>query len=556
MSQACAQCNALFTISKEEQTLRHRISPSIGGTIYHFPDRTLCHLCARQKRFALRNEYNLYTSKDVHGAPIVSLYSPEKAYKVLTDEEWHSTSWDPMDYGKDVDLSRSFFQQFHELEKAVPVKALDQNNTGENCTYTASGDGNQNCYLTFSTVMSSNVYYTSMGIILRDCLDCFACTQGELLYGCVDSVNCYNCVLIQNSQGCSDSMFLDDCIDCTKCIACKNLRNKEYYIYNKPVTKEVFEQFRATLQSRQNLERAWENFLQWKKQFPHPQAHMIACEDCTGDHCFQAKHCTNSFFATLDAENCINCDIGGYHSKDILNAMMAGNHSELLYESYATGLSYHCAFAQTEGCRDVYYSKAMTSSSDCFGCVGLAHKKYCIMNKQYTKEEYETLVPRIINSMRSMGEWGEFFPISLSPFGYNETLAQDFLPLTRKEVLERGWQWHEEEISVASTISTIPDRVEMADNLQDAVYTCDTCSRGYKIIPQEVALLLKLGIGPPRHCFACRIRTLIKRRNPMQLWKRKCMRCSEEIETTFSPAAEEVVWCLRCYSTLEIDGSI
>ena len=32
--------------------------------------------------------------------------------------------------------------------------------------------------------------------------------------------------------------------------------------------------------------------------------------------------------------------------------------------------------------------------------------------------------------MMITGEWGEFFPSSLSPFGYNETVAQEYFPLT------------------------------------------------------------------------------------------------------------------------------
>jgi len=36
--------------------------------------------------------------------------------------------------------------------------------------------------------------------------------------------------------------------------------------------------------------------------------------------------------------------------------------------------------------------------------------------------------------MRSTGEWGEFFPHELSPFGYNETVAQEYFPLTEEEV--------------------------------------------------------------------------------------------------------------------------
>lgn len=43
-------------------------------------------------------------------------------------------------------------------------------------------------------------------------------------------------------------------------------------------------------------------------------------------------------------------------------------------------------------------------SSDIFGCIGLRNKQYCIFNKQYTKEEYEKLVPKIIEHMQKNGE--------------------------------------------------------------------------------------------------------------------------------------------------------
>ena len=35
----------------------------------------------------------------------------------------------------------------------------------------------------------------------------------------------------------------------------------------------------------------------------------------------------------------------------------------------------------------------------------------------------------------SDGEWGEFFPASLSPFGYNETVANEYYPLSRDSVI-------------------------------------------------------------------------------------------------------------------------
>lgn len=39
-------------------------------------------------------------------------------------------------------------------------------------------------------------------------------------------------------------------------------------------------------------------------------------------------------------------------------------------------------------CRDVYFSYGCNNCTDCFACVNLENKQYCILNVQYSKEEY------------------------------------------------------------------------------------------------------------------------------------------------------------------------
>jgi hypothetical protein len=87
-----------------------------------------------------------------------------------------------------------------------------------------------------------------------------------------------------------------------------------------------------------------------------------------------------------------------------------------------------CANINTN-CRNMLYCMHCRSSSNCFGCIGLHDAEYCIFNKQYTsKEKYEEEVERIIRHMIATKERGEFFHPSLSPFGYNETVAQEYYP--------------------------------------------------------------------------------------------------------------------------------
>lgn len=47
--------------------------------------------------------------------------------------------------------------------------------------------------------------------------------------------------------------------------------------------------------------------------------------------------------------------------------------------------------------------------------------------------------------MKTTGEWGEFFPTWLSPFGYDETVANEYFPLSESDVREKGWKWKGEE---------------------------------------------------------------------------------------------------------------
>src|SRR3989344_4683440 len=126
-------------------------------------------------------------------------------------------------------------------------------------------------------------------------------------------------------------------------------------------------------------------------------------------------------------------------------------------------------------CMCVYDTK---SSMDFSYWGGNAEKTYCILNKQYTKEEYEKLIPRIIEHMRSTplrsdgatagqaGEWGEFFPVNKSIYAYNESLAQEQIPLTKKETLAKGWQWHDEEEE--QTKKYMGPTVELPDSIRDA----------------------------------------------------------------------------------------
>lgn len=77
-----------------------------------------------------------------------------------------------------------------------------------------------------------------------------------------------------------------------------------------------------------------------------------------------------------------------YRCKNCVDSFILRD-SEFCYECTDSSHLYNCYFCRN--CNDssnLYHCLGVEGSSDCFGCVGLINKHYCIFNVQYTKEEY------------------------------------------------------------------------------------------------------------------------------------------------------------------------
>src|SRR3989338_5269709 len=206
-------------------------------------------------------------------------------------------------------------------------------------------------------------------------------------------------------------------------------------------------------------------------------------------------------------------------------------------------------------CNRVGYSDSTRDSQDCFGCVGLNNKKYCILNKQYEKESFEKLRTQIIAEMTKAGVYGEFFPPELSPFGYNETLAQEYYPLTEKEAKERGFLWQKETTGTygKETIqeNEMPKTAdEINEKILDQILVCKDCKKNFRITRAEFDFYKRMNLPLPHKDFECRHQDRMKKRNPRNLWNRSCMcelsshmhgkaKCLNEFETSYSPKRKE-----------------
>jgi len=565
----CKQCQKGFEVTDQEIEFRQKMVPTFAGEKFEIPDPTLCPRCRNRRRLAVRNVVNLYKRKcDLCAKEVVSMYSPDKTdMKVYCYDCWWSDKWIHTDFAQDYDPNRSFIEQLTQLKNKVPAPAL-MHSGDENSDYINLCNDNKNCYLIFLSGRNEDTFYGYWSEDSKNCVDVSYNYFCELCYEGINLGQCYNVFWAVNCGQCQDSYFIEDCGSCSDCIMCSRQAHKQYLYKNKQLTKEEYEKVKTEFLA--NLEN---KFDEYKKEFaeiilsqPKKFAQTLRSENCTGDNIFDSKNC-HYCFMTSSSEDCKYCyDMS--HGKDTVDVTGFGITAELIYESQNIGMdSGRCAFisfayqlADSYICEHCYHSKNL------FGCVGAKnHAEYCILNKQYTKEEYEKLVAKIITDMQARSEWGEFLPPSFSSFGYNETMASEYYPLKKDEAQKLDYAWQEKSSDVEfngvpyepkSIQSYKTDEAERA-KLLNGVLKCIKTGRPYKIIPQELLFYVKNNIPIPRVHWNRRMTDRLNLINKNTLYHRQCMceqtdhehqgRCRNEFETTYPPEKPERVFCEKCY---------
>jgi hypothetical protein len=306
----------------------------------------------------------------------------------------------------------------------------------------------------------------------------------------------------------------------------------------------------------------------------------------------------------LDSYQCREVENGKYllsviGAKDCMDYTYWGRETELVYETSNCG--YHASRIRFvneswDACHDLTYSDNCYASGNLFGCVGLRKKEYCILNKQYSKEEYESLISKIIDHMNSIPytdkkgrvyKFGEFFPTELSASPYNTTAANENFPLNKEQALQQGYAWEdfkEKEYKVTKSWRELPENIKLVDDkILNEVILCKTqdenngkniieersCTKAFRITSEELMFYKRMNIPLPHSCFNCRHYERFKKRNSLKLWHRKCQcagdksgngvyqntvghshkngQCTNEFETSYAPERKEIVYCEQCY---------
>jgi len=520
----------------------------IAGKKELIPPPSLCPECRQQRRLAFRNLRHLYRNTcGLTNVPMIANVSPDKPFPVYSREAWLGDGWDAGTYARDIP-DGPFLPEIGALFRSVP-RWGNYIERCENCDFCMNSYGGKSSYLVLSSGDFERCFYCQRVMKGYDCVDCLNLLGGELCHECTDCEDLHTCTNLQNCKQCQRCDFCLDCSGCSDCFLCVGLRRKKNCIRNRELPREEYERQRNDLLGqRENLD---EELRRFSLDIPHIAVHHIACEGVTGDAVSHCKNVAGAFYVTNSEESRFV-----YDSDKVVLSQDASDadYYTSCYEVGSAAWITASAFCENSiYLNDCFYCSTCANCDQCFGCIGLKRKKHCILNKQFTKEEYERLVPQIIARMRRAGEWGEFFPVEISPFAYNETVAQEYFTLTKEEVLKRGWKWKDETDEMLKVSRIIPAEKLPAtiDDIPDVILQwaiqCEATERPFKIIKQELDFYRKMHLPVPHFHPDERHRRRMALRNPRKLWWRKCAKCSKDIETTYAPERPEVVYCESCY---------
>ncbi len=546
-SEISQYCEKSFNITKEDIEFLKML---------RVPAPKLCPTCRRQGRFAFVNSINLY--KRNNNAPggddkVISFVPPASSL-VVYDLESYREKFDPYAYGTFYDESKSFFNQFFDLRLKVPQPAIIRDPSNINSEYSLNGRNLKNGYYVSGGWNSENVWYSNFVTDSRSVMDCLIVHYAENSYELVSCDKCYNCRYLYFSDNCIDSKFMYDCNNCTDCLGCVNLRNKSNCIWNTQFTKEEYKKQISgiNLESRDSIKQINKKFWEFVKSHPVRAERHEHVEDVSGTSISNSRNCHDVFDA-VNSEHTLHCDqVLGNH--DSMDATVSGG-SEKLYQTIAVG-------SQSSNVKFSFASKFITESefvincrniANCFACIGLENKSYCIFNRQYEKDEYFNELDKIKILLLDKGEYGEFFPFSFSTYAYNGSMADLAFPLDKSDTEKIGALFQLETETNAGNMEMvkskdIPDSIKnVGDDILSKALVCSETGRPFRITESELEFYRNLKIPLPEIHQIKRIKDRYKYMGNLRMKNGNCNLCKKDIVTIYNQQNGWNLYCDDCY---------
>lgn len=545
----CGDCKKDFQIEADDITFYKMM---------RVPPPKLCPDCRQRRRLAFANYSNIYRRKcDVpgHTEMMISPVAPVMPWITYDHETYYSDSWDPYNYGQQVQPGESFFSQYHKLLKVIPQPGVRRGESSINCDFSFYGKFMKDCYYVFGGRKSEDIMYSSSVYRSIHAVDSYSIYDVDTVYQNIGTQDCYKINYGYFSSNCIESDFIFDCRNCQNCFGCVNLRNKNYCWFNEQLTKEEYLKRRAQvdLGSIKTTKEYKDKFWNFVKENPIRAARISQSNNCSGEDIRESNNC-HECFTVEKSENLKYAAFAIVKLKDCMDVGHSGG-AERMYDSQNCGTlssNIKFSFAGKESI-DCEYMMSSKNCTNCFGCVALQNASYSIFNKQYTEEEYWPVLDEVKTKMLQDGDYGEFFPMNFSPCAYNSSLAQIMYPMTENEAKERGVYWQPENDIDTKGLNTInaeslPDNVKsVTEDLYNIAIIGEVSKKPYKLTAREVEFYKRYSLALPTDTPYQRTLDRFKILNNFKMNDENCVSCKKEIKSLFKKSDGFKPLCEQCY---------
>lgn len=294
--------------------------------------------------------------------------------------------------------AENFFKELKRLIEADPKPPVHAENC-ENCNLADHVYYSKNLTYCFDCLKCTDCVYTYDSVRSAKCVDCDYVADSELLYECVDTLKSFNCEFLEDCSHMTDSSYSVGCRNCHDVFGCVNLRNKSFCIFNRQLSEE---EYRTKIQQYKKwpAERVLAVVSELKKRYPVTQTHEENNENSAfGNYIYFNKNCYLCFDASYNTDSGYIYDSSEHKtSYDITQSST----NELSYEVTDSANCFNCNYVvYSAHCQDSSYVFNCLDVKNSLGVVGKAHKQYVILNRQFTKEEYERLSALILEDIKN-----------------------------------------------------------------------------------------------------------------------------------------------------------
>jgi len=532
-----------FPIYKSEIEMLEKLSPVIGWEKFKLPTPDLSPKAREINRLMFRNERNFYKIKLKNGKSEISTIHPSIRKNIINIEDFNN-----YDFGKEwINYSWNFNEDLKKLFTKCPHASrlvVDM----ENSPYCNQEAYDKNCYMNSGWHNNKDSMYTTFAIESSDLVDNYWIFRSEIVYSSLNIFESSKIFFSQQIKNSYNIYFGYNLIWCQNVIFWNNLHNKKYVYKNKELRKEDWIkkeiEFKSKLKTLSWLEKLKKEYKKLLKTTWKEEKFIETSENIYWNIITSSKDNFSTLY-WIENNNILYSNII-WETNDSMDINSFARWSKLYNITSSFWLHNSISSSLILESSNWYYSFSIESMKYFFGCFGfwLKNKSYMILNKQYSKKEWELLAKQIIKELQEKWKWWRFLEPELSPYPYNDSVAMEYHPIKKaifldwkkilqQEIIRDNWEWtvyilepnnfiskaiidfgweekintywrtKENEINIPESLKIIkannlPEIEEVNDSILNKAIICKKSWRPFRLVKKELEFYKKYSLPIPK----------------------------------------------------------